>query len=73
MSSATGLLQPAIRTLLLGDLVASTQKVERVGDAAAAELPARHDRIARDLLGARNGREIERTGERANGRTACQR
>jgi TolB-like protein len=52
---------PAIRTILLCDLVASTQFVERVGDSAAADLLARHDRIARDLLSAFNGREIDKS------------
>ena len=46
---APGPSSPAIRALLLCDLVASTQLVERLGAAAAAELMARHDRIARDL------------------------
>ena len=52
---------PAIRTLLLCDLVASTQLVERVGDVIAADLSARHDRIARDLLSTFNGREIDKS------------
>jgi class 3 adenylate cyclase len=52
---------PVIRTLLLCDLVASTQLVERLGDAAAAHLLARHDRIARDLLSAFGGREIDKS------------
>ena len=52
---------PAIRTLLLCDLVASTKLVERLGDAAAADLLARHDRIARDVLSAFNGREIDKS------------
>jgi TolB-like protein len=52
---------PAIRTLLLCDLVASTQLVERVGDSTAAELLARHDRAARDLLPGFNGREIDKS------------
>jgi len=56
-----GLSLSAIRTLLLCDLVASTQLVERLGDAAAAELLARHDRVARNLLGAFNGREIDKS------------
>jgi TolB-like protein/class 3 adenylate cyclase len=58
-TSATS--NPAIRTLLLCDLVASTKLVERSGDAAAAELLARHDRIARDLLSRFNGREIDKS------------
>jgi adenylate cyclase len=61
MPTPAGLSQPAIRTLLLCDLVASTQFVERVGDVAAADLLARHDRIARDLLSAQNGREIDKS------------
>jgi TolB-like protein/class 3 adenylate cyclase len=52
---------PAIRTLLLCDLVASTKLVERLGDAKAAELLARHDRVARDLLAALGGREIDKS------------
>jgi adenylate cyclase len=52
---------PAIRTLLLCDLVASTRLVERVGDRAAADLLARHDRFARDLLSTCNGREIDKS------------
>jgi len=53
--------QPLIRTLLLCDLVASTQLVDRVGDVAAADLLARHDRIARDLLDTYRGREIDKS------------
>jgi len=52
---------PAIRTLLLCDLVASTQLVERAGDSRAADLLARHDRFARDLLSTFNGREIDKS------------
>ncbi len=61
MPVAPGPSTPAIRTLLLCDLVASTRLVERVGDAAAAELLARHDRCARDLLAAFDGREIDKS------------
>lgn len=61
MNDAAATSSPAIRTLLLCDLVASTRLVERVGDAAAAELLARHDRIARDLLATFNGREIDKS------------
>jgi TolB-like protein/class 3 adenylate cyclase len=52
---------PEIRTLLLCDLVASTQLVDRIGDAKAADLLARHDRMARDLLAAHKGREIDKS------------
>ncbi|MBL8618973.1 MAG: tetratricopeptide repeat protein [Deltaproteobacteria bacterium] len=47
--------------LLLTDLVDSTQLVATLGDARAAALMARHDRLARDLLGAHNGREIDKS------------
>lgn len=52
---------PVIRTLLLCDLVASTSLVEHLGDAKAAEVLARHDRLARDLLVEFNGREIDKS------------
>ncbi len=52
---------PTIRTVLLCDLVASTRVIERMGDEAAADLLARHDRSARDLLAAFNGREIDKS------------
>ena len=61
MQATPGTSNPAIRTLLLCDLVASTQLVERVGDSAAADLIARHDRIARDLMSEFNGREIDKS------------
>jgi class 3 adenylate cyclase len=47
--------------LLLTDVVDSTQLAERLGDAAAAELSAAHDRVARDLLRVWRGREIDKT------------
>jgi adenylate cyclase len=61
MSATPDTSNPAIRTLLLCDLVASTRLVERVGDVTAAELLARHDRCARDLLAAFDGREIDKS------------
>lgn len=50
-----------IRTLLLTDLVDSTALAERIGTDAAADLGARHDRVARDLLVQFDGREIDKT------------
>jgi predicted ATPase/class 3 adenylate cyclase len=47
--------------LLLTDVVDSTQLAERLGDAAAAEANAAHDRAARDLLRRHGGREIDKT------------
>ncbi len=58
-ASSTADSSPALQTLLLCDLVASTQVVDRIGDARAGELLARHDRIARDLLQRFDGREID--------------
>lgn len=52
---------PQLRTLLLCDLVDSTALVERMGDRQAAELLRRHDRIARDLMQAHHGHEIDKT------------
>lgn len=48
-------------TLAFTDIVDSTQLVQRLGDDAAAELWARHDRRVRDLLRHHCGREIDRT------------
>src|SRR5437764_3690098 len=61
MPATLGTSNPAIRTLLLCDLVASTQLVERLGDSTAANLLTRHDRVARDLLSTFNGREIDKS------------
>ncbi|HYO59992.1 tetratricopeptide repeat protein [Archangium sp.] len=51
----------AIRTVLLLDLTDSTRLVETLGDARAAELFARHDRLARELLHLYSGQEIDKT------------
>jgi len=59
--STSGSSNPSVRTLLLCDLVASTELVERVGDSATADLWARHDRIARDLLALHGGLEIDKS------------
>lgn len=57
----TATVPPVVRTVLLCDLVDSTALVERVGDAAAADLLMRHDRMARDLLSACDGLEIDKS------------
>lgn len=54
-------IQAVLRTLLLSDLVGSTRLVEDLGDRRAAELFARHDRLARDLLPKFDGSEIDKT------------
>ncbi len=50
-----------IRALLLTDVVDSTKLSEQLGDGATAALWAAHDRMARDLLPAWRGREIDKT------------
>ncbi len=50
-----------MHTLLFTDIVDSTLLVERLGDARAAQVWSRHDRLARDLLARHNGREIDRS------------
>lgn len=50
-----------LRTLVLCDLVESTALIEKLGDQRAAEMIRRHDRIARDLVHAHGGREIDKT------------
>ncbi len=50
-----------LHTLLLTDVVDSTALVERLGDARAAQVWRAHDRVARDLLPAWRGREIDKT------------
>ncbi len=52
---------PAPRTLLLSDLVRSTDLATRLGDEAAAGFEQRHDRLARDLLADQRGQEIDKT------------
>ena len=53
--------ESATLTLLLTDLVDSTRIVSQLGDARAAEMMARHDRVARDLLEPHRGREIDKS------------
>ncbi|MCO5123419.1 MAG: tetratricopeptide repeat protein [Rhizobacter sp.] len=49
-----------IRALLLTDVVDSTRLADKLGDAAMAGVWAAHDRVARDLLPAWRGREIDK-------------
>jgi len=50
-----------VRALLLTDVVDSTKLSQASGDQATAEVWAAHDRAARDLLPAWDGREIDKT------------
>ena len=49
------------RALLLTDVVDSTRLSQRIGDLEMARLWAAHDRVARDLIPAWRGREIDKT------------
>ena len=51
----------ALKTLQISDLVDSTRLVEQLGDERTAEVSARHDRMARDLLEEHEGLEIDKT------------
>jgi len=48
------------KALLFADIVDSTETLQRLGDVAAAALWQEHDRRARALLAAHDGREIDR-------------
>ncbi|MEO5882642.1 MAG: tetratricopeptide repeat protein [Caldimonas sp.] len=50
-----------VRAVLLTDIVDSTGLWQTLGDAAMAELWARHDRLARDLLPEWRGREVDKS------------
>jgi predicted ATPase/class 3 adenylate cyclase len=50
-----------VRALLLTDVVDSTKLSQALGDEAMADVWVAHDRVARDLLPAWNGREIDKT------------
>ena len=52
---------PQVRTLLLTDLVDSTQLVEKLGDGAAADLFRAHDRTVLELQQRWRGRLIDRS------------
>ena len=52
---------PTVRTLLLNDLVDSTKWVETLGDERAAQIFEQHDRMAREILKATDGREIDKS------------
>jgi putative peptide modification system cyclase len=52
---------PLLRTLVLCDIVDSTALTQRLGDQRAADLFRKHDRLARALLQAHGGREIDKT------------
>jgi class 3 adenylate cyclase/tetratricopeptide (TPR) repeat protein len=52
-----------VRTLVFTDVVASTDRLVQVGDAAWTALLARHDGAIRSVLAAHGGREVNTTGD----------
>ena len=50
-----------LRVLVFTDLIDSTKLIETLGDSRAADVSARHDRAARDLLAHFNGFEIDKS------------
>lgn len=52
---------PSVHALLLTDVVDSTRLTEKLGDAAMSRCWAAHDRLARDLIAAWRGREIDKS------------
>jgi class 3 adenylate cyclase len=53
----------AVVTLLMSDIVGSTEMLARLGDAAWKQLLADHDRLVRSELRRARGREIHTTGD----------
>ena len=53
--------EPQTLTILLTDLVDSTKLVAALGDERALEVMGRHDRLARRILAAHRGREIDKS------------
>jgi predicted ATPase/class 3 adenylate cyclase len=49
------------KALLLTDVVDSTRLAQQLGEVAVAALWAGHDRVVRELLSARGGRELDKT------------
>ncbi len=58
-----GELDTGLRAIMFTDLAHSTEISSREGDAMAMDVLALHDRIVRDALTARDGREVKHTGD----------
>ena len=56
-----GATEPVLKTILISDLVDSTQLVRQLGDRAATEVFRRHDRLARDLMSQHGAYEVDKT------------
>lgn len=54
---------PGTRTILMTDIVGSTNMTQRLGDEIAFTILQAHDRIVREALSAMSGREVKHTGD----------
>jgi len=54
---------PALRVILVSDVVASGAMIHRAGDARAHDLMRVHDELIRSCLGAHDGTEVTHTGD----------
>ncbi len=61
--STMALAEPAHRTVMFTDMVASTEMTARLGDAAATELVRAHDALVRRGLARYGGRETKHLGD----------
>ncbi len=60
-SSGTLVEGTAVRTVMMTDLVASTQLSQQLGDRRSIEVSVAHDRLARDLFATHHGQEIDKS------------
>jgi class 3 adenylate cyclase len=56
-------LDSGLRTILFTDIVGSTEMTQRLGDHAAMEILALHDRLVREAFGRTRGREVKHLGD----------
>jgi class 3 adenylate cyclase len=59
----TAYVAPAVRAILFTDLCSSTAHTQRYGDQAHLRVLREHNRIVRDALVAKHGREVKHTGD----------
>ena len=59
----SGTLDPGLRTILFTDIVGSTELTQRLGDRGAMAIVDLHDRLVRDALARRRGREVKHLGD----------
>jgi class 3 adenylate cyclase len=62
-STPLGVGERVVVTLLFTDLVGSTQRAARIGEAAWSDLMARHNELIRHAIDRHRGREVDTTGD----------